>query len=472
MSAPSGTTRNLPTVSILSAPRITAPRPKRPPVPAAQRKASRQAAAERSADIDATLEEWYQEVDAKAEQLASRFNMKAPWFIEQLYYGGQRQIHKRAGNAYNAFYHQKQQELEEQGIRHPGGIVKLHELYDEEYKATPQEKLDELIAAHKEAKELHAATRIQGNPAKMQDLLATCNTMIDLFKGLRRRVGVEGFFVVVSSRVEFPFQPQWYFTVDALRDYLPVAIRAWDHSTLGFKLQAFASAGCDVANLTRTSQEKSKFLKADIVWLVNVALIDITGNADANMKYVDYECGIVQRYGVVLEGWPVEPFQQPSRMGNAIGQLECVRDALKTGKCYFRKIDKKVANGEVVKRMRKTRSDKGIAKGPRVPTGDSEDEEDDDDEEDNVDDNSGAPSDDTHPQVPDGTSGAASSGAETGANSASSVDPSTSSSQASNKRKRMKRPGGKASKARRTRKKAAVDGSVDPPAAEGTTAST
>jgi hypothetical protein len=64
--------------------------------------------------------------------------------------------------------------------------------------------------------------------------------------GLSYRVGIEGLFCIVRSTPNFYMGPQWYFTSDALRQYMPLAVRRkWDTSDVGTRLEAFALAGCD-----------------------------------------------------------------------------------------------------------------------------------------------------------------------------------------------------------------------------------
>ena len=43
--------------------------------------------------------------------------------------------------------------------------------------------------------------------------------------------------------------PTWFFTSEALMNYMPSAVpihKAWDLAFVGAKLEAFAIAGCDV----------------------------------------------------------------------------------------------------------------------------------------------------------------------------------------------------------------------------------
>jgi hypothetical protein len=63
--------------------------------------------------------------------------------------------------------------------------------------------------------------------------------------GLRTRVGIEGFFCIVRNTPDFHMKPQWYFTTEALADYMKIAARKWDTHNVGMKVEAFAIAGCD-----------------------------------------------------------------------------------------------------------------------------------------------------------------------------------------------------------------------------------
>ncbi|KIY47939.1 hypothetical protein FISHEDRAFT_74160 [Fistulina hepatica ATCC 64428] len=138
----------------------------------------------------------------------------------------------------------------------------------------------------------------------------------------------------------------------------------------------------------RSAAEKCKFLKRDIVLRMNRALVKASGVETANMEYVQYERKIVQDLGIVLEGWPLEePLTRPSALGSLLGKLEKLRNALIEGTCNFHKISAKekaqryqewcgrIASGEVIEKLRKEQSDKGMAKGPRVPT-DNQDNDD------------------------------------------------------------------------------------------------
>jgi hypothetical protein len=97
------------------------------------------------------------------------------------------------------------------------------------------------------------------------------------------------------------------------------------------------------------------------------------------MNYVNYEAEVVLRYGVVLEGWPegIE-FACPSKLGNNVGVLTCLKDAVVSDICKFRslsasekckyqeKYDAQVTSGEVIPSVQKTRKDAGHKRSREV----------------------------------------------------------------------------------------------------------
>jgi hypothetical protein len=106
----------------------------------------------------------------------------------------------------------------------------------------------------------------------------------------------------------------------------------------------------------------------------------VTNDPEATMVYAKYESDIVDRYQVVLEGWPLPMFESPSRIGTMkeldrlVEALEGSDDAAPT--CRFRELSDdeytthqadraaKADQGEIEEWPRKQRSDKGVPRGP------------------------------------------------------------------------------------------------------------
>jgi hypothetical protein len=104
------------------------------------------------------------------------------------------------------------------------------------------------------------------------------------------------------------------------------------------------------------------------------------------MNYANYETLVVQAYGVQLTGWPLDSgVVSPAHITNT-ADMRKLRNTLKSGECRWKKltnsevqahaddIKTRRANGEVIGRQRKQRSDAGV-KRKRVDDGNSKENE-------------------------------------------------------------------------------------------------
>ena len=104
------------------------------------------------------------------------------------------------------------------------------------------------------------------------------------------------------------------------------------------------------------------------------------------MNYANYDVSIVQAYGVQLIGWPLNGgVVSPAQITNT-ADMRKLRNALKSGKCRWKRlttseveahtdnIEARCANGEVVGKQRKKRSNAGV-KRKRVDDGNDKENE-------------------------------------------------------------------------------------------------
>jgi hypothetical protein len=93
-----------PTLTIKSsAVRRTRRRHKQAPYTAHQRALRAASRAERQANIDQAVGEWYSATLVKARQLAATYNKKPRYFLDLFFQGGARMVQKRKVNPWNAW---------------------------------------------------------------------------------------------------------------------------------------------------------------------------------------------------------------------------------------------------------------------------------------------------------------------------------------------------------------------------------
>ncbi|PPQ92919.1 hypothetical protein CVT25_000626 [Psilocybe cyanescens] len=307
--------------------------------------------------INEAVEEWKQTTLTTAADLSECFGMKPCHFLDLFFQDGAHLVHKHSKvNAYNAYLHMKAEELRD-NEENPT-LAKLHsEEFKTKYSNLGEDKLEEIITP------------------RVQDVAHTFKTMQQMMNGLNRRVGVEGFICLVRNSPEYHMEPKWYFSNQALVNYMRVAVpihKGWDIGYVSAKLEAFAIAGCNSINLCRTSKQQADEMKRQIREKICTMLVEITNNKTAVMHYIDYKEKIVQCYGVELIGWTYDKFTNPSILSTSLPALQALLDAINTRSCKFiwltplqlnehhQERQKAIDNGSIpAPKTRKPRKDRG-----------------------------------------------------------------------------------------------------------------
>lgn len=77
--------------------------------------------------------------------------------------------------------------------------------------------------------------------------------------------------------------------------------------------------------------------------MIAISKGEITGDANIEMKYANYQTAIVEKYHVVLDNWPVNGYNYENMN---LTTLSTILSALTTGKCAWRKL----TPGEIAER--------------------------------------------------------------------------------------------------------------------------
>jgi len=109
----------------------------------------------------------------------------------------------------------------------------------------------------------------------------------------------------------------------------------------------------------------------------------VTRCPTAIISYINYDIDVIQKYSVQLVGYPFPEIISPHQI-HTIDAIRMLRDALFTGTCHWINISAKEVHqhavettrrldtGELVKKKRKERSDKGKKRGARTPANPSQ----------------------------------------------------------------------------------------------------
>ncbi|KAL0578047.1 hypothetical protein V5O48_003953 [Marasmius crinis-equi] len=346
----------------------------RPQMTFAQRKAMNEKRVVKNRQIKMAVSQKLQEIQAWAEKQGRLFGKKDRYFKDMIFNGGAHLKHlKREISPYNAFRSEKAREIRESGGV-PQTLAEIDANFGEEYDDMTDEERGALVVRHKEflAEEAIVKIRLPTQRQIRETVKSAIESLIAIIRALCRRVGMDGFFMLIRNRFDITIPPQWYCTNTKLENYLALAVKGpWDLGRFIGRCEAFVLAGCDIANLATNTQTTVSFLKGEIRELVKRLLAEATGNKTLEMNYKTFDKSITKEYRVVLEGWPLAKFANPSDLGSSKRDMQTLLDALTNGTCCFRKLEgeewtKWLENyNNTPQPERKQRSDAGVKRGPR-----------------------------------------------------------------------------------------------------------
>ncbi|KAI1785820.1 hypothetical protein LXA43DRAFT_1065555 [Ganoderma leucocontextum] len=160
-----------------------------------------------------------------------------------------------------------------------------------------------------------------------------------IIKGLCR-CGIDGFVCLVKSNDTYQLRPQWFFSSPGIDHYLARVVGRWDAGVIGLRLEAFSESGCNMDALLRAPWWYPKWLRHEIREKIDILLAQATGLIDVKMEYDDYEKAILVDLGVELVGWTHETWACPSKLPLEVEPLQTLLEAVKIGKCHFRRLAK------------------------------------------------------------------------------------------------------------------------------------
>ncbi|TRM56398.1 hypothetical protein BD626DRAFT_575723 [Schizophyllum amplum] len=166
--------------------------------------AKRQQNAENNLSLAADMEELFEHVEAQFQRMSDKYDKKVQYFQELFYQRGLHTVHRREKtNAFNTFKSTIAANRREEGL--PGltvAQIAADEDYMKQYHDMTEEERTAMIDEHDKTKDRQTnAIRLSGK-ARYQDATFVFGQITMLIQGLRDRVGVEGFCVLVPGPVQ------------------------------------------------------------------------------------------------------------------------------------------------------------------------------------------------------------------------------------------------------------------------------
>ncbi|KAI5989490.1 hypothetical protein EDD15DRAFT_2370108 [Pisolithus albus] len=214
---------------------------------------------------------------------------------------------------------------------------------------------------------------VRSNPKAVSHTVSAAFANMDReWTALCAQTGLEGFYIAVRGTVEDLPEPKVFFTQKAenfVRTVLDIEPRR-----LALRLESWVVSGLDAPIRTKHQRPLNKLISECRALIQEELDYILTKKVSTNVKmnYTNYERRIVERYGVMLTGWPFSgTVRNPSKIGGR-AEVEKLLDALNSEACkWVRLTDEELrarvihnkerqARGEAVYHPRRTRTTKAL----------------------------------------------------------------------------------------------------------------
>ncbi|KAF8524123.1 hypothetical protein BU17DRAFT_63481 [Hysterangium stoloniferum] len=234
-----------------------------------------------------------------------------------------------------------------------------------EYENLPKDKIDAMMACLQEARQRDATGSRSQPKAIRQDVHQTSKHVHKELMTLGSRCRTSSMAITVQTSGEG--SSPLYYMDPAARQFVEIVL-GMDVDTFCLKFESFAILGL---------QNLCKSLKFEVqceTGYTDLYTGKITGEDGLNMEWTAYEDLIIDKYHVILDGWPKDIVFNPADLGTK--SLAMVIAALEDGTCNWKKLteesyikyvqerERKIQAGEVHIPKCKRRSDAGQKRGP------------------------------------------------------------------------------------------------------------
>ncbi|KAF7794227.1 hypothetical protein EIP86_005359 [Pleurotus ostreatoroseus] len=318
----------------------TRTKPQRRTLTAAEKRLAKETRQNAKLKINEAIQNARAEVWETAQRLWEEFKIHdVRYFYEAIMQAAKKSSTEREVNRWNAYLHMKTKERNTDS-QEPG--KKAHELsaeYRAEWQAMSKEEqiaiTEDALQELKEIREMKKFSVQNVSIAAFHDSQATKHRIEEEITSLYARTAMEFIVIGIRTSTEHFNQPYSFVTSERLEEYF---LHATGKSLSQFVkgLECFCLAGID--GLAQNSHDELNALKAKASEIILTQLKEIAKpDAIHKMAYKDFEERITDRYGIVVEGWPLRTFSAPGSIGSR-PELTALIDAWESGTAKFRRL--------------------------------------------------------------------------------------------------------------------------------------
>ncbi|KAG1845222.1 hypothetical protein C8R48DRAFT_554198, partial [Suillus tomentosus] len=314
------------------------------------------------------LDDAWKQLDDTTKNIATSHHKSIRRVQNDLYIGRGLIRSKRSKlNLWNAFCWKKNKDKENRDL----GKAALQSLVrdnKDEYFALSKEEQDKLLTEFVEFKETKTTGIRTSMKSKINDVTHTLKAVENELNSLHCRTGAETILYTTRGSTDLPLRGL-VFATEGVENFMGTVMGV-DNQDLVNKMEGFAVQGMKGA--AKNHKQRVSDTRSEIRDIINRKLQQITGDDRAKMQWVYYYRNVIQRYQVVVEGWPEKiPFTNLSQVSSALPDLQMLLRKWESGATYWKSLsdeefeelrkerEEKLESGELADQCRRPQSDKG-----------------------------------------------------------------------------------------------------------------
>ncbi|KAG1774227.1 hypothetical protein EV702DRAFT_974941 [Suillus placidus] len=338
----------------------------------------------KSHQFKVALDDAWTQIDDATKTIASAHHKSICHVQNDLYigHGILRSRHSKV-NAWNAFCWKKNQDSEnrDQG-RH--ALEQLVHEHKAKYHMLSKEEQQDLVKEYAEQKLTKVTGVHTSTKSKINNITQTLKAVENELNSLNCRTGAETILYVTCGSTDLPLRGVTFAT-EGVQHFMQ-SVMSIDNQDLISKMEGFAVQG--MRGAAKNHQQRVSEIRSSIRNIINRTLHnvgEVTGDSDAKMQWAYYFWNVVQRYQVMIEGWPENvPFANLSKVSSALPELEMLLRKWELGTAHWKILtdedfekmclehNEKLESGEIEDTRRRPRSDTGSkCKRPAATDGNS-----------------------------------------------------------------------------------------------------
>ncbi|GBE82646.1 hypothetical protein SCP_0410310 [Sparassis crispa] len=169
------------------------------------------------------------------------------------------------------------------------------------------------------------------------DVRSNLTSIQDQIEALHVRTGTEVLMVTIRSSNDHFNWLHVFFTSNCLSDFFAVVLNM-QLTDIAMQMESYCLSS--IQGLINNSHDQMMELKSHITKLINDQFREVTDGGATRLYYTNFDKKIMEKYGVVIEGWPLTKFCSPSDVRSR-SEIEILCRAWESGETQFHKLSHK-----------------------------------------------------------------------------------------------------------------------------------